>query len=148
MCFVLIPIYSLIAQSWLVSDAQSGDFMKPIVDVGMYVINHFTFSKWKLSFLFMNFEHPRWSTLKLIPHINISLPNTLSNIYKYSYFPPAITQWNSLPTSVYDSMTVESFTKDPQNILRVFGFTNCIKMCNVFCNIPCWFIFNRCHQSP
>ena len=32
-----------------------------------------------------------------------------SNTYKYSYFPRTITQWNSLPTSVYESMTVECF---------------------------------------
>ena len=39
-----------------------------------------------------------------------------SNIYKYTYFPPTITKWNSLPTSVYDFMTVECFKNCIKNV--------------------------------
>ena len=32
-----------------------------------------------------------------------------TNVYKYSYFPRTISDWNSLPSSVIDSNTIEGF---------------------------------------
>ena len=46
-----------------------------------------------------------------------------SNIYKYNYFPGTITQWNSLPTSVYDSMTVECFKNCIKNVSCILWHT-------------------------
>ena len=33
----------------------------------------------------------------------------LTNVYKYSYFPRTISDWNRLPSSVIDSNTIEGF---------------------------------------
>jgi hypothetical protein len=41
---------------------------------------------------------------------------TYSNVYKYSYFPRTVTDWNSLSPSSYDANTVECFKKCIHNV--------------------------------
>ena len=39
-----------------------------------------------------------------------------TNVYKYSFFPATIFEWNSLPSSIIDSNTVENFKTGLGNI--------------------------------
>ena len=56
-----------------------------------------------------HYETSTFTSTRSFHDQNLQLPNCRTDIYKYSFFPATIRQWNTLPGEATNSQSLQSF---------------------------------------